>query len=202
MALRTIALRSSAILAFLFLFHLAVVQDRPLFVAAACFVAAGLNWIGQWRGNNSGAYGWVYAIGGGVAALSHNVADLVALAPALGYLLTMTVFGRTLRPGAEPLITTYSRLAYGSIPPECVSYTRWLTLLWACLMGSFALANIALVLLAAPKSWVLAWTVVSVALMLGLFLGEHALRRIIHPSLPPASLRQTGQVMLRAHFGG
>ena len=59
-----------------------------------------------------------------------------------------------------------------------------------------------LVLLAAPKSWVLAWTVVNVAMMVGLFLGEHAVRRILHPGLPPASLRQTGQVMLRAHFGG
>src|SRR5690349_18882778 len=116
MAFRVFASRGAALLAFLFLFHLAVAQDRPLFVAAACFAAAGLQWIGRWRGRNSSVYGWVYAIGGVVAALTSNVSDLVALAPALGYLLAMTVFGRTLMPGVEPLITTYCRLAFGYVP--------------------------------------------------------------------------------------
>jgi len=202
MTLRVLALRGAALLAFLLLFHLAVVQDRPLFVAAACFVAAGLQWVGQWRGRNSGVYGWVYAIGGVVAALSHNVSDLVALAPALGYLLTMTVFGRTLTRGSEPLITTYCRLAFGYVPDECVSYTRWLTVLWTCLLGSFALGNIAIVLLAVSKTWLLAWTIISVVVMVTVFLGEHVLRRILYPNLPPSSLLGTGRVMLRAHFGG
>ena len=201
MALRTIALRSAAILAFLLLFHLAVTQDNPLFVAAACFVAAGLHWIGQWRGGHSGVYGWVYAVGGVVAALSHDVADLVALAPALGYLLAMTVFGRTLMRGAEPLITTYCRLAFGYVPAECVAYTRWLTILWAGLLGTFALANIAMVLAAPAKPWFVTWTVVTVAAMVAVFLGEHVLRRILHPNLPSSSLLLTGRVMLRAHFG-
>lgn len=201
MVLRTIALRVAAILAFLLSFHLAVVNDRPLFVVVACFVAAGVYWIRQWRGGTGGVYGWVYAVGGVVAALSPDVTDLVALAPTLGYLLAMTVFGRTLVYGAEPLITTYCRIAYGYIPDECVAYTRWLTILWTALLGSFALANIAMVLLAPAKPWLLAWTVASMVVMTVVFLGEHVLRRILYPKLPPSSPLLTGRVMLRAHFG-
>src|SRR4051812_21461307 len=172
MVLRPIVVRLIAILAFLLVLHVAVVSDRPLFVAATCFVAAGLYWIRKWRGGTGGVYGWIYAAGGVVAALSHNVADLVALAPALGYLLAMTVFGRTLIHGAEPLITTYCRLAFGYIPAECVAYTRWLTVLWTGLLGSFALTNIALVLLAPAKPWLLTCTIAGIVVMTATFLGE------------------------------
>jgi uncharacterized membrane protein len=202
MARRTVALRCAALLAFLFLFHLAVVKDRPLFVAAACFVAAVLQWIEQWQDGKSGVYGWIYAVAGVVAALSNNVADLVALAPALGYLMAMIVFARTLMQGKEPLITMYCRLAFGYMPAECVAYTRWLTILWTFLLGGFALTNIAIVLLAQAKTWLVSWTVISIAVMAAVFVGEHVLRRMLYPNLPPSSLLRTGRVMLRAHFGG
>jgi uncharacterized membrane protein len=202
MVRRSVALRCAAVLAFLLLFHIAVVKDRPLFVALACFAAAVLYWIGQWRGGNSGVYGWVYAVAGVVAGLSNNVADLAALAPALGYLMAMIVFARTLMPGKEPLITMYCRLAFGYMPDECVAYTRRLTVLWTFLLGGFALANIAMVLLAQVNTWLVAWSAVSIATMAAVFVGEHVLRRILYPHLPPSSLLRTGRVMLRAHFGG
>src|ERR1044071_2801817 len=52
---------------------------------------------------------------------------LAGLAHAGAYLALLWYFGRTLRPGREPLITRIARRIHGSVPPEMDCFTRPLT---------------------------------------------------------------------------
>ena len=63
--------------------------------------------------------------------------SLALLAPALGYLPTLVLlwlaffFGRTLRPGAVPLIERIARVGKPDLSPALCRYTRRLTAMWS-----------------------------------------------------------------------
>jgi uncharacterized membrane protein len=125
---------------------------------------------------------------------------LAAAAPALGYLLVMLAFARTLRRGREPLITAYCRLDFGELPDECRGYTRGLTLLWAVLMGALAVETLALALLD-RDAWLGTACLLNGGLMLAVFLGEHWVRALVFPHLPAGSPLRTGRIMLQSLRG-
>ena len=106
-----------------------------------------------------------------------------ALLAALGNLLASLRFGLTLRPGREPLISRYARFDAAGLPDADGRYTRRLTLLWALLLGGFALGFLA----AAGLGGAGALARLQPLACLGLFLGEHALRRRRFPALGPVS---------------
>src|SRR5688572_29462929 len=55
-------------------------------------------------------------------------------------LFLLWIFGRTLAPGREPLITGVARRFHGTIPPHIEAYTRGVTWLWCV----FFLAQLAM----------------------------------------------------------
>ena len=124
-------------------------------------------------------------------------AELAAVVAALGYGLVMLTFARTLRRGREPLITRFCRLHYGRVPAECLAYTRRFTALWAGLTGAFGLEMIVLALLG-RNDWVGTANLFNAALMIALFVGEHALRARLFPHLPVGSPLSTGRIVLQA----
>lgn len=130
------------------------------------------------------------------AWLSGRGTWLVAAVPAIGYAAVALTFARTLRRGHEPLIAAFCRIDYGSLPDECRGYTRRLTLLWAVMMSGLAIEAIAL-----PMFGLTAWlgtaSIANAALMIGVFLGEHAVRALVFPHLPIGSPLRTGRIMLQ-----
>lgn len=119
-----------------------------------------------------------------------------ALLAALGNLVAGLRFGLTLLPGREPLISRYSRFDAAGMPDADGRYTRRLTRLWALLLGGFALAFLAAALglgSAAPLARL------QPLACLGLFLGEHALRRRCFPGLGPVSPLGTLRAIWRCH---
>jgi uncharacterized membrane protein len=105
-------------------------------------------------------------------------------------------FASTLLPGREPLITRYTRFDFGHLPPDCVGYTRRLTLLWALLLAGFAAAQMAALAGLWRPSTVLA---VEAVLCGALFLGEHLVRSTRFPHHGPATLRRTSRAIRLAH---
>lgn len=191
--------RCAGVVLFIVLCHLAVALDRPLFITAACLMLAAPRLFGHDRDSGYG-YAVLYMLSGLTAALSVHVADLAALLPALGYLLAMVTFGRTLQRGREPLLATYCRLQYGRVPDECRGYTRGWTLVWTVLLGMLALESV-LLQLAGWGAWLGVASGVNIGVMLVVFFGENGLRRVRYPHLPLASPFATGRIILRAHLG-
>src|SRR5882672_3750222 len=55
---------------------------------------------------------------------------LAGLPHAMAYLFLLWLFGRTLQPGREALITSVARRFHGSLPPYMEAYTHKLTGMW------------------------------------------------------------------------
>lgn len=119
-----------------------------------------------------------------------------ALLGGLGSLAAALRFGWTLRPGAEPLISRYSRFDAAGPPDRDGRYTRRLTAAWALLLGGFALAFLAAALghLPAGPLWRL-----QPGLCAAFFLGEHLLRRHCFPELGRVTPLRTLQAIYRCH---
>lgn len=168
--------------------------------AAAAPLAAGL--IGAMaapaRGVPGIAAGAALAAGG-VALWVHGPGGLhlvLAALPLAGNLMLAWHFGRTLRPGAEPLITRYTRADHGKVSPGLAAYTRRLTLLWALFFLGFAALNAAALADAAPALGRLA--ALNLLLSLVFFLGEHLVRALLFPALGPIGPWRTLRAIWRA----
>jgi uncharacterized membrane protein len=111
-----------------------------------------------------------------------------AVPHAMTYLALLAVFGASLLPGREAVITILARRSRGRLPPEIVRYTRRVTLAWC----GFFLAQLAcswLLLLFAPLStWSLFINLGNLPLV-GVMLGaEYAYRQWRHAARPPERL--------------
>ena len=103
----------------------------------------------------------------------------VLLPPVLIDLALCWLFGRTLRRGAEPLVTSFARHAHGgSLPPDIPGYTRRVTLAWTLLFAVMAAAAAWLAAFGPLRAWTLFVYAGSPALVAALFLGEFAWRRV------------------------
>ena len=75
-----------------------------------------------------------------IYALGHQghwgLAAAYAAPHAAIYLALLALFGRTLRPGHEPLITRFARRVHGTLPPQLAAYTRRLTIAWCVFFGA------------------------------------------------------------------
>lgn len=140
-----------------------------------------------------------------LAALIVTAAAIVALEDARGeglviaygmphaaaYLLLLGLFGRTLTPGREPLITGVARRIHGRLEPEIESYTRHVTVAW-CLFFMAQLAGSALLLAFAPlETWSFFVNVLNVPLLALMFGAEYLYRIFRYPGHPRATLKST-----------
>lgn len=91
-------------------------------------------------------------------------------------LLLAIVFGRTLRPGAEPLVARFARIVHGTIPPEVERYTRQVTLAWTLFFAALFTASCVLYLGNHLAAWSLLANIVSPILIGAMFVGEYAVR--------------------------
>lgn len=120
----------------------------------------------------------------------------VTLPPVLIDLALCWLFGRTLRRGAEPLITSFARHAHGGdLPPDLPAYTRRVTLAWTLLFAAMAAAAAWLAAFGPLRAWTLFVYAVNPALVAALFLGEFAWRRMRFRHHPPQRLRDMLQYL-------
>lgn len=93
------------------------------------------------------------------ALTGHSELALMAL-PVLFLALSAGLFARTLKRGAEPLVTRFVRVIEGEAQlelPGVRAYTRGVTLFWACLLAAMALLSLLIALLAVPGGWLAAF---------------------------------------------
>jgi uncharacterized membrane protein len=97
------------------------------------------------------------------------------------YLGLLVVFGRTLLPGREPLVTRLARRFEDPLPPVVARYTRGVTWAWA-LFAAGQLAGSALLLCLAPAAtWSLFVNALEWPLIAAMFAAEYACRVAIVP---------------------
>ena len=98
------------------------------------------------------------------------------------------LFGASLRPGREPVISVFARLEQGELQPDLARHARLVTWCWTLLLTAIAIVALALAAWASMETWSLFANVVSYALVAALFTGEYLYRRIRYRHYRHASL--------------
>lgn len=137
--------------------------------AAAWLAVAALLWQG-WRGR-------------GVAPQMLYLMQHVAIHATLAI-----VFGLTLLPRREPLITALARRVHGSLTPEMAAYSRKVTLVWTLYFAAMGTVSVVLYAVAPFDVWATYANFGTPLSMALLFIGEHLLRYRLHPEFERATL--------------
>ncbi len=142
----------------------------------------------------------ILLIGLGVwAALSARLIDFTAayyLPHVLFNLALMVLFGHTLLPGREPLITLFARRVHGTVPPEIVNYTVQVTWLWTVFFAATVVMSLLLYHFAPLAVWSVFANVLSLPLVILVFVGEYLFRIYHIPNFPHVSIFKGVQAMI------
>jgi uncharacterized membrane protein len=97
-------------------------------------------------------------------------------------LVLCVVFGLTLRPGQDALITRFARLEHATALPASVErYTRRLTVLWTAFFAAMATTTVVLEIVASRTVYSLFANVINWLLLFAFLVGEYRYRRIRFP---------------------
>lgn len=119
---------------------------------------------------------------------SLGVQAACGISHAAAYLALLWYFGRTLRPGREPLITRLARRVHGVLPPGVEEFTRGVTRFW-CAFFAGQLAVSGLLLAFAPfEYWSLFVNVLNLPLVVLMFAVDYAARAIRFRGQPQVPL--------------
>ena len=160
-------------------------------LAAAPVLAASL-----WLALRTRRAGWVGLAAVAAAALlgalawpeATSVNLLYPVPSVIVYGALMWVFGRTLAPGREALVTRVARRVHGVLPDYITAYTRRLTWAWCLLFGAMALASVLLFAFAPLEAWSLFVNVLTFPLIAGMFVVEYAYRLLRYRTFSHVSL--------------
>jgi len=133
----------------------------------------------------------------GHPSLGMAPATLLFLPPVCVNLGLAWVFGHTLAPGREPLITRFARLESPQPDAAVLTYTRRLTWVWVVFFLAMAAVSAALAASGAREAWVWFTAVGNYLCVAALFAVEYFYRRRRFPHNAAVSPRQQIQ-MLRA----
>jgi uncharacterized membrane protein len=104
------------------------------------------------------------------------------------YACLLWVFGRTLRPGRQPLITRLATHVHGELPAEIARYTRRVTWAWCVFFAAMALTSTLLFLFEPLPIWSLFNNLLNLPLVVAMYLGEYAWRLWRYPDFSHASI--------------
>ena len=155
-------------------------RGQRLVAAIASLVLAGLV-LQAWRG-------------GGLAPATLYLAQHVAVHGALAAL-----FGLTLRPGQEALVTALARRVHGGLTPGMAAYSRKVTIAWSAYFVLMATISIGLFLFAPFAAWALFANLLTPLAMVLMFVGEFLLRYRLHPEFERATLADQLNAYSRRH---
>ena len=112
-------------------------------------------------------------------------------------LFLLWLFGRTLLPGREPLITQISRRVNGQLYSEVVGYTRSVTVAWCAYFFLQVLVSLLLYVFASLASWSFFINVLNLPLLVLMFVVEKAYRTARFPHHPKTSILKAIEVYSR-----
>lgn len=131
------------------------------------------------------------AAGAAIYVLEHQerwgLAAAYGIPHAAVYALLLWHFGRTLGPGAEPLVTRLARRVHGTLPPAMAAYARRVTIAWCIFFAAQLVISALLFGFASLNLWSLYINFLNFPLLALMFIGEYAYRRIRHRDFLHAS---------------
>jgi uncharacterized membrane protein len=110
------------------------------------------------------------------------------LAHAGAYLALLWYFGRTLRPGREPLITRVARRIHGAVAPDVARFTRRVNVAWCGFFAGQILVSALLLAFAPHDIWSMFVNVLDLPLVALMFVAQQAYRALCFPQVPPVSI--------------
>jgi uncharacterized membrane protein len=119
------------------------------------------------------------------------IVPLAGLPHAAAYSFLLWLFGRTLRPGREALITSVARRFHGSIPPFMAAYTRRLTAAWCSFFAAQLGVSTALFAFASFETWSMFVNVLNLPLLAAMFAGDYLYRVVRFRGYPHPSIAQS-----------
>ena len=120
--------------------------------------------------------------------------DVWGLAAAYGvphaaiYVALLWLFGHTLLPRKEPLITRLARRVHGVLQPDLEAYTRRLTVAWSGFFAAQLAISALLFEFASPGNWSFFINLMNLPLLALMFAGEYLYRIARHPGFPHATI--------------
>lgn len=104
------------------------------------------------------------------------------------YAFLLWLFGRTLRPGRQPLITRLATHVHGELPAEIARYTRRVTWAWCVFFAAMATTSMLLFLFEPLPVWSVFNSLLNLPLVVAMYLGEYAWRLWRYPNFSHASI--------------
>jgi uncharacterized membrane protein len=117
-----------------------------------------------------------------------GLAAAYSLPHAVIYSSLLWLFGHTLLPGRQALVTRLAQRVHGTLSPDMEIYTRRITVAWCLFFLGQLIASLLLFTLSSLEVWSLFINFLNVPLVLLMFAGEYVYRVIRHPEFPHASI--------------
>jgi uncharacterized membrane protein len=135
-----------------------------------------------------------------IVAGNHERIGLLAvngLSHAVLNLFLLWLFGRTLLPGREPLVSQISRHINGDPEPEITVYTRQVNIAWCVYFALQVAVSLSLYAFAPLAAWSFFINVLNLPLLMLMFVGEKAYRTARFPDHPPTPIMKVIEVYSR-----
>lgn len=192
-----------AFIAYPILLHMFILKDE-VEIAHLLFVFAPLLGVAAWVLFRMLGKAWWPLLLAGFAVVIYYIATgdhgrigLLAvngLSHASLNLFLLWLFGRTLLPGREPLISQISRHINGELLPEVVEYTRHVTIAWCVYFVLQVVASLLLYLFTPLAAWSFFINVLNLPLLILMFVAEKTYRTLRFPNHPKTSILKAIEV--------
>jgi len=115
---------------------------------------------------------------------------VTGISHATAYLFLLWCFGRTLAPGAEPMVTRIARRVHTVLSPDMERFTRQVTIAWCVFFAAQLMGSALLFEFASLEIWSAFVNLLNLPLLGIMFAGQWVYRNVRHPGFPRASTRQ------------
>ena len=192
----------TALFAYPAIIHFSVAFDRPLLVTGM-WLAVSI--VGLAVAVRRGSAPWSLLFGAVLAAAIAlwwwgEAVDLMYLPPVLINIALMVLFGRTLLPGATPLVARIASLWRGPLDSAVALYTRQVTIAWTIFSGLMVFEAIILALFAPLHIWSLFTNFLNYVFVLLFFIIEYRLRLYCLPDHEHLSFRGFCRLLASTDF--
>ena len=198
-------IRLAGALAFIVILHVSALLHEPLLGASAAVVLVAIGLTMHLLREDS-RYKFIASLSVSsamvlllfaLASQGWSGAEIVYFPPILFNAYFAVLFGRSLAPGREALITRFRRLERGDVPAVLARYTRNLTVIWTALLMGMTVELVVLAVLVDLETWSWYANVLNPLIAATFFVIEHPYRFWRYSSFGPYSLKRTFDVMLR-----